>query len=80
MTPEGSNDTANEKVAFRVSLVRLAAVVLIGALLWVVPVPFGVEPRAWRLLAIFVATIVGVILRPIPDSLDSHPCRCLGVA
>ncbi|MEE2790316.1 MAG: anion permease [Acidobacteriota bacterium] len=66
MTPEDSNDTANEKVAFRVSPVRLAAVVLVGALLWVVPVPLGVEPRAWRLLAIFVATIVGVILRPIP--------------
>ena len=45
---------------------RLAVVVLVGAALWFIPVPSGVEPRAWHLLAVFVATIVGLILRPIP--------------
>ena len=49
-----------------VAVARLAAVVLVGATLWFVPVPSGVEPRAWHLLAIFVATMVGIILRPIP--------------
>ena len=38
---------------------RLAVVVLVGAALWFIPVPSGVEPRAWHLLAVFVATIVG---------------------
>ena len=50
----------------RVDAVRFGAVVLVGALLWLVPVPEGVEPRAWRLLAVFVATMVGIILRPLP--------------
>jgi len=66
MTPPDSTDTRTQKATGRVSAVRLAAVVLVGAALWCVPVPLGVEPRGWRLLAIFVATIVGVIVRPIP--------------
>jgi len=45
---------------------RLAVVILIGAALWLVPVPAGVQPRAWHLLAVFVATMVGIILRPLP--------------
>ncbi len=49
-----------------VAVARLAAVVLVGAALWFVPVPSGVQPRGWHLLAVFVATIVGIILRPLP--------------
>ncbi len=45
---------------------RLVATALVGLGLWLVPVPAGVEPDAWRLLAIFVATIAGIILRPLP--------------
>jgi DASS family divalent anion:Na+ symporter len=30
------------------------------------PVPAGITPQSWRLLAIFVATIIGSILRPAP--------------
>lgn len=32
----------------------------------VIPTPEGITPQSWRLLAIFVATIVGAIVRPIP--------------
>ena len=52
--------------AARVDAVRLAAAALVGVLLWLVPTPDGVEPRAWRLLAVFVATMAGIILRPMP--------------
>ena len=45
---------------------RLVAAVLVGLGVWLLPVPVGVEPGAWRLLAIFVATIAGIILRPLP--------------
>ncbi|HJN44393.1 MAG TPA: anion permease [Vicinamibacterales bacterium] len=48
------------------AVARLAVVVLVGAALWFVPVPSGVQPRGWHLLAVFVATIVGIILRPLP--------------
>ena len=30
------------------------------------PPPEGVDPKAWHLLAIFVATIVGIIAKPLP--------------
>src|SRR5215207_8085313 len=43
------------------------AIVLACALaIALVPVPEGVTPQSWRLLAIFAATIVGSIVRPIP--------------
>jgi DASS family divalent anion:Na+ symporter len=38
----------------------------VGIGVWRLPVPAGVEPGAWHLLAIFVATIAGIILRPLP--------------
>jgi DASS family divalent anion:Na+ symporter len=44
----------------------LGAVFLLGVVLWWVPPPSGVQPPAWHLLAIFVATIVGIITKPLP--------------
>ena len=41
----------------------MAAVVL-GIL--AVPVPVGITPQSWRLLALFLGTIVGSIVRPVP--------------
>ncbi|MBI4885669.1 MAG: DASS family sodium-coupled anion symporter [Acidobacteria bacterium] len=45
---------------------RLALVTLIGLLIWAAPAPDAVDPRAWRLLAIFVATVAGIIIKPLP--------------
>ena len=44
----------------------LLVVVSIGAAIWMVPSPEGVSAQAWQLLAIFVATIAGIILKPLP--------------
>lgn len=41
----------------------LAITVVVGLIIWFIPVPEGVKPNAWHLLAIFVATIVGIILK-----------------
>lgn len=41
-------------------------IVLVGAAIWLFPRPAGVDPRAWHLLAIFVATITGIIVQPLP--------------
>src|ERR1700688_1772430 len=46
--------------------VLLAAVFLLGVVIWLIPPLSGVQPAAWHLLAIFVATIVGVITKPLP--------------
>jgi len=45
---------------------RLALVAVIGIVIWVTPHPAGVDPRAWHLLAIFIATVVGLVTKPLP--------------
>ncbi len=45
---------------------RLALVVAVGLVVWALPQPAGIDPRAWRLLAIFVATVVGIVAKPLP--------------
>lgn len=40
--------------------------IALGVILWFLPLPEGVSPQAWHLLAIFVATIAGFILQPLP--------------
>lgn len=40
--------------------------ILVGAIIWFIPVPTGLKPQAWHLFAIFVATIFGFILQPMP--------------
>ena len=39
---------------------------VLGAVIWFLPAPSGVEPAGMHLLAIFIATIVGIILKPLP--------------
>ena len=47
-------------------MTQLLAVVVVGAVIWFLPVPSGVKNPAWHLFAIFVATILGLILQPFP--------------
>jgi DASS family divalent anion:Na+ symporter len=42
------------------------AAVAVGLALWWIPPPTGVDLRAWHLLAIFIATIVGIIGKMLP--------------
>lgn len=50
----------------RSRLLRLLIPVVVGVAIWFIPPPEGVEVKAWHLFAIFVATIVGVIAKPLP--------------
>lgn len=49
-----------------VRLIPLLITLAVGAVIWFLPTPPGVEKQAWHLLAIFVATIVGLIWKPLP--------------
>lgn len=42
------------------------AVLTVGILLWLCPVPTGLEVKTWHLFAIFVTTIFAVIAKPLP--------------
>jgi DASS family divalent anion:Na+ symporter len=50
----------------RTVLIKWAIVLGIGVAVWALPVPAGIERKSWLLLAIFVSTIVGSIVRPLP--------------
>lgn len=55
--------TQRERVA------RLGAVAALGALVaFAVPPPVSVTPQGWRLFAIFLAVIVGMMLEPMPGA------------
>jgi DASS family divalent anion:Na+ symporter len=47
-------------------LIPLIIMVAVGVIMWFIPPPEGVKQEAWHLLAIFVATVVGFIAKPLP--------------
>jgi len=58
-----------EKINFNWKSSELKAGVIVLAvffLLWLLPTPAGLNDNAWKLFAIFAATILGVILKPLP--------------
>jgi divalent anion:Na+ symporter, DASS family len=60
-----SQDTSrNTRVSQQV--IRWLIVLAVGFGVWLLPSPAGITPQSWRLLAIFLATITGCIVRPIP--------------
>ncbi|MEZ0367820.1 MAG: SLC13 family permease, partial [Candidatus Sericytochromatia bacterium] len=48
------------------SRLRLLVLLAIAALLWWLPAPAGLEPRGWHLLGLFLSTILGFVLQPLP--------------
>jgi len=49
-----------------IQLIPLLITVVVGLVIWFIPAPAGVKPDAWHLLAIFLATIFGIILKAAP--------------
>jgi divalent anion:Na+ symporter, DASS family len=68
VTPEPASIGApNAPIVSKTTLaVRWAVVVFAGVGVALAPSPEGIEPRAWQLFAIFVATILGLIFQPLP--------------
>ena len=40
--------------------------IMVGVIIAVLPVPVGLSTQAWYLLAIFLSTIIGFIMQPLP--------------
>ena len=57
-----------DTIGFRSRLLRWGIVLFVAAAILLIPVPAGITPQSWRLLAIFAATITGSIVRPIPGA------------
>lgn len=52
--------------AHRSRIIKWAIVLACALAVAFAPVPAGITAQSWRLLAIFIATIIGSILRPVP--------------
>ena len=46
---------------------RIAIPLVVIAIIWVAPTPNGLSIQAWRMFAIFAATILGILLQPLPS-------------
>lgn len=62
-TDQDRASTAEVKKHWQLRALATASVA-IG--IWFAPAPVGVDPKAWQLFAIFAATIIGLILQPLP--------------
>ena len=60
-TSKGTRQTAESN-----KLRNAIIVVAVGVVLWFMPVPSGLTASAWRLFAVFAATVLGLILQPLP--------------
>lgn len=65
-TSGGTGAVAPGNLSWRGFLVRMLVPVALGVLIWVLPAPAGVEAKGWQMLAIFAATILAIIMRPLP--------------
>ena len=60
----GLESTGEIKLGSRLLRWGMVLAVVLGIL--IIPVPAGITPQSWRLLAIFAGTIAGSIARPLP--------------
>lgn len=59
-------EVSSDQLSFQSRLIRWAIVLLAGLVVLLIPVPDGITAQSWHLLAIFIVTIVGSIVRPVP--------------
>jgi DASS family divalent anion:Na+ symporter len=64
--PQKIKPIERDELTTRSRVIRWAIVLGVAGAVMLVPVPAGITPQSWRLLAIFAATITGSIVRPLP--------------
>jgi DASS family divalent anion:Na+ symporter len=64
-TADSSRPVSTAHSPIKNKLLRWVIVLAAGLSVLLVPTPEGITPNSWRLLAIFVATITGSIVRPL---------------
>lgn len=51
----------------RASLWKLITILAIPCIIALLPVPAGLSPLAWVLFGIYLAAIVGLVIKPFPE-------------
>src|SRR5687768_5621513 len=65
-SPADTLQHPSDQDSLNTRLIKWAAVLSAALIVALIPVPSGITRQSWTLLAIFVATIVGAVVRPIP--------------
>ncbi len=60
-----SSEVSEDLITPKTRLVRWAIVLSAALFVLLLPVPVGISTKSWHLLAIFIATVVGLIVQPI---------------
>lgn len=61
-------ETHSHKRIIKKKVIPLLVMLLVGWLIWIIPHSEEVSDQAWSLFAIFIATILGIVLKPMPIS------------
>ncbi|WP_238915681.1 DASS family sodium-coupled anion symporter [Clostridium sp. YIM B02555] len=49
------------------TLLKLCPVILIPLALWVMPVPEGLKPETWHVVALYIALLLGLVIKPFSE-------------
>ncbi|NHU86151.1 anion permease [Kocuria sp. JC486] len=66
-TPEAPADTTGHSPN-RSMIIKVAIILASVLAIWFIPPPDGVDPRGMHMAAIFVGTILGLVLQPLPTA------------
>ena len=69
-----SSTTFDRNIFFKALLPILTCIVI-----WLIPIPEGLEPKAWHMFAIFAATIVGILTQPIASGAIMLIALCVAI-
>ncbi|QWA13376.1 DASS family sodium-coupled anion symporter [Sodalis ligni] len=61
------------------SLIAVTIPILIGVVIWLLPIPMGLTPKAWHMLAIFAATIAAILTQPLPSGAVMMVAVCVAI-
>lgn len=61
-----ASEAPGTSFAWGANMKNLGISVAAGLLVYLAPTPEGVTAQAWKLLAVFVSTIIGIITQPLP--------------
>lgn len=59
---------------------QLLICIVVGVIIWFLPIPQEIQPKAWHLLAIFISTILGLIIKPLPMGAIAIIAMTVGLA
>src|SRR6185312_3322195 len=66
MAAQDPQISSSQSISVTQRAIRWAIVLAVVVIVLLIPAPAGITAPSWRLLAIFLGTITGSILRPIP--------------